>query len=188
MKKQPQITEKTKKNLMTSFWDLYKNKDLSKITISNICDKAKYERTTFYRYFNDISDILTQLEDEIINNLKKDINNKGTPNNHQGIFYEGFKEFTDKYGEYIVYFYLKGNVNFHNKFKDLVKTDVYDYLEFNVDDEIKKDFIFEFLFSSLLNQYSYWYKHKNVMPLQSFVELSNTILSNGVKSILEYKK
>jgi hypothetical protein len=72
--------------------------------------------------------------------------------------------------------------------KDLVKTDVYDYLEFNVDDEIKKDFIFEFLFSSLLNQYSYWYKHKNVMSLQSFVELSNTILSNGVKSILEYKK
>ena len=57
-----------------------------------------------------------------------------------------------------------------------------------MDDEIKKDFIFEFLFSSLLNQYSYWYKHKNLMPLQSFVELSNTILSNGVKSILEYKK
>ncbi|MBR1385700.1 MAG: TetR/AcrR family transcriptional regulator [Bacilli bacterium] len=188
MKKQPQITEKTKNNLMTSFWNLYKNKDISKIKISNICDKAKYERTTFYRYFNDISDILTQLEDEVINNLKKDINNKGTPNNHQGILCDGFKDFTNKYGEYIVYFYLKGNVNFYNKFKDLVKTDVYDYLKFSVNDEIKKDFIFEFLFSSLLNQYSYWYRHKNVMALESFVELSNTILSNGVKSILEYKK
>ena len=32
----------------------------------------------------------------------------------------------------------------YKKFNNLVKSDVYDYLEFNVNDEIKKEFIFYF--------------------------------------------
>lgn len=51
MKKQPQVTELTRKKLINSFWNLYKEKDITKIGIKNICDCAKYDRTTFYRYY-----------------------------------------------------------------------------------------------------------------------------------------
>ena len=47
MKKQPQITEKTKKNLMTSFWDLYKNKDLSKIPLVTFAIKLNMKELLF---------------------------------------------------------------------------------------------------------------------------------------------
>ena len=33
MKKQPQVTELTRKKLINSFWNLYKEKDISKIRI-----------------------------------------------------------------------------------------------------------------------------------------------------------
>ena len=71
----------------------------------NICDCAKYDRTTFYRYYNDITDILNKLEDEIIisiaNSISKNINDK----NSNKINYDGFNIFNNKYGEYITFFY-----------------------------------------------------------------------------------
>ena len=185
MNKQPHITEKTKKNLINSFWKLYKKEDLTKITVSRICENAKYERTTFYRYFIDISDVLTQIEDEVINNIRKDIANKQKKSSN--ILFDGFKKFTDDYGEYIIVFYEKGNITFYNKMKELIKNDVYEYLNLNIVDETKKEFLYEFMFSSLINSYAYWYRHKNNMSLEAFVKFANEIILNGTNSIKHNK-
>ena len=185
--KQSRVTERTRKNLIKSYWELYKNNNGSKITVGEICQSIDYERTTFYRYFKDITEIHNKLELEIINGIKEDIKNKND-NNMPGIFFEGFKKFTDKYGEYIAIFHEKGDRSFYNKFKELVKNDVYDYLNFNVKEEYKKEFLFEFMFSSLINSYSYWYRHKKNMDLESFVNFANNTLLNGTKSIFNDNK
>ena len=108
MEKQNNITLKTRKKLINAFWNLYKVKNLNKITISEICDVADYDRTTFYRYFLDISDMLNQIEDEIINNIKNGIINNSIK--LPAFSFDGFKRFNEKYGEYIVTFFEKGNV------------------------------------------------------------------------------
>ncbi len=185
MKKQPQVTEQTRRNLMNGFWKLYKDEAITKITISKICDAANYERTTFYRYFNDIHDILSQLENEIIQNIKEDIKNSNRQSKQRQIFFEGFKKFTDKYGEYITIFYENGNKSFYNRFKELVKEDVYNYLNFNISDEKQKEFVFEFMFSSLISSYDYWYNNQDMMSLEDFVKFANSILMNGTKTILK---
>ena len=185
MRKQPQVTEQTRRNLMNGFWKLYKDEAITKITISKICDAANYERTTFYRYFSDIHDILSQLENEIIQNIKEDTRN-GSKHPKQGqIFIEGFKRFTEKYGEYITIFYENGNKSFYDRFKELVKEDVYDYLKFKISDEKQKEYIFEFMFSSLISSYDYWYNNQDMMSLEDFVKFSNGILMNGTKTILK---
>ena len=186
MNKQPQVTEKTRKKLIASFWKMYKTNDISKITIGNICKRADYERTSFYRYFDDINDILEQTEKEIVESIRSDIQ-KNYKDEDTGIFYEGFKKFNSKYGEYIVVFHEKGNRNFYNKFKALVKEDVFKYLKFNVKDEKEKDFLFEFMFSSLISSYAYWYRHQKSMTLESFVKYANNLLLNGTKDIIIYK-
>jgi AcrR family transcriptional regulator len=184
MTKHIRITEQTRLNLMNGFWKLYKSKDVNKITVSEICDIAGYERTTFYRYFIGIPELLNQLEDEIIADIKASIKKNGK--SKKGIFFDSFKRFTNKYGEYIVTFHEKGNTSFRLKFKELIMEDVYEYLSFNVEDN-KKEFLFEFMFSSLINSYSYWYNHKKDMSLEAFVEFANNILSNGTKSIIRPK-
>jgi hypothetical protein len=174
---------------MNGFWTLYKKEDISKITINEICSMANYERTTFYRYFLDISDILKQLENDVINNIKSSINtkSKNKSKNTSGIMSEGFKSFSNTYGEYVVVFYEKGNISFYTKFKELIKKDVFDYFNFKINDENKKECIFELLFSSLINSYSYWYRHQSMMDLDSFVKFSNNILLNGTNSIISVK-
>ena len=185
MKKQPHITEQTRKKLLNGFWKLYKKKDINQITVKDMCDIASYERTTFYRYFTDITDILNQLEDNVINSIKADISIKFKSKKPTTIFLEGFTNFTSIYGEYIVIFSEKGNINFYKKFKELIKTDVYDYLSININNEKKKDFIFEFIFSSLLNSFVYWYRHQKTMSIESFILFANNILSIENSSIFK---
>ena len=135
MKKQPQITELTQKKLIDSFWKLYQKEDVMKITVCDICKKAGYDRTTFYRYFNCISDILDYIEDTLINSIKDDIKNRyRTHDNNNKIIFKGFKSFNDKYGGKIVLFHEKGNRRFYHKFKELIKTDVYAYFKIDIND------------------------------------------------------
>lgn len=56
----------TRQNLKEAFWHLYKEKKIEKITISEICSVAGYNRSTFYAYFHDIYDILDAIESELI--------------------------------------------------------------------------------------------------------------------------
>ncbi len=182
MKKYPKTVELTRKNFFDAFWKLYTMDNSNKITISNICKAADYDRTTFYRYFNDLDDILCQFEDDLINNLKSDIRNKGRE--FSQISADRFKYFTEKYGKYIIVFYEKGNRRFYEKFKELVINEVYDLLKFKVKGESNKNFLYEFLFSLIIISYAYWYKHPEVMSFEDFVRLLDNVLLNASKTII----
>ncbi|NMA50518.1 MAG: TetR family transcriptional regulator [Mollicutes bacterium] len=56
-----------------SFLDLLVDNDFNSITITKICEKADVNRTTFYKYFIDIYDLLEKVQLDFINELK------GTP-------------------------------------------------------------------------------------------------------------
>ena len=58
----------TRKLLSTTLKSIMKEKDLSKISISEVAEAAKVNRKTFYYHFNDIYDLLAwTLETEAIN-------------------------------------------------------------------------------------------------------------------------
>jgi len=66
MKKQPEITERTKAILTDAFWQLYCQKDIHNISVKEITDKGGFNRSTFYQYFTDVYDVLNQIEDSLI--------------------------------------------------------------------------------------------------------------------------
>ena len=186
MKKKSSITEQTRKRLISSFWNLYKNEDVNTITINKICSYANYERSTFYRYFNNISEILKMAEDIVINKIKE-LLKKNKSKNNVFISYDKFKNFSKKFGEYITIFYEKENTSFKSKFKELIKNDALNYFNFCVNDEIKRELLFELIFSSVINAYVYWFRHKEVISLEYFVNFTNNTILNGVNSIIELK-
>lgn len=181
MRKQPQVTEKTRRKLIESFWKLYKHNDINKITIKDICDNANYERTTFYRYFKDINDILNEIEIEIIEDIKDNIKK------NKSEAFSNFEKFNKNYGEYIATFKEKQNKNFFVKFKELVKNDVYNYFDYNISDENKKELIFEFIFSLLINSYTFWYRNKKLMDVESFKKFANNVIKNDINFIVNLK-
>ena len=74
MKKQPHITEQTKNNLRIAFWSLYAQKPIEKISIKEITELAGYNRGTFYLYYNDVYDLLHQIEEEILGKITDVLN------------------------------------------------------------------------------------------------------------------
>ena len=52
------IKHQTKDDIAKSFAELVRNKDLSKISVKNICESVGIARQSFYYHFEDISDLI----------------------------------------------------------------------------------------------------------------------------------
>ncbi len=50
---------------------LSEKKDISKITVSEIVERAEINRGTFYNHYKDIEDVLNQIEDEVMTTFVK---------------------------------------------------------------------------------------------------------------------
>jgi len=59
----------TKMVLKESLIKLLKEKDISQITVKQICEDADINRATFYSHYTDAYDLLRNIEDELFNNI-----------------------------------------------------------------------------------------------------------------------
>lgn len=60
----------TKKVIADTLLELLDEKEISKITISELCIKANINRATFYRYYVDVYDLLATIEKEFVEEIK----------------------------------------------------------------------------------------------------------------------
>lgn len=63
----------TKMVLKESFIKLLEEKDISQISIKEICLDADINRATFYSHYNDQYDLFRKIEDELLDNIKAQI-------------------------------------------------------------------------------------------------------------------
>ena len=66
MNKQPEITDATREALTDSFCSLALRKPIGDMTVREIAEESGHNRTTFYRYFTSVYDLLDHLEDSMI--------------------------------------------------------------------------------------------------------------------------
>ncbi|MFZ7121614.1 MAG: TetR/AcrR family transcriptional regulator [Eubacteriaceae bacterium] len=59
----------TKMVLKESFIELLERKEISRITIKEICENADINRATFYAHYSDQYDLLRKIEIEMLNNI-----------------------------------------------------------------------------------------------------------------------
>lgn len=60
----------TKALLKEALVSLLKEHHISKVTVKALCNKADVNRSTFYSHYTDQYDLLRQVQDEVIGNLK----------------------------------------------------------------------------------------------------------------------
>ncbi|WP_296879951.1 TetR-like C-terminal domain-containing protein [Thomasclavelia sp.] len=59
----------TKMIIRVNFISLLKQKPINKITVKELCEMAEINRTTFYKYYLDIYDLMDKIEEEILEEL-----------------------------------------------------------------------------------------------------------------------
>ena len=65
-RKNPEVTQETIRRIKEAFWQLYKDKPLEKISVREITAKAGYNHATFYLYFQNVRDVLNQIEADLL--------------------------------------------------------------------------------------------------------------------------
>lgn len=66
-------TQYTKKIIREEFLELLQQKDITKITVTDIAEAADINRGTFYKYYKNPYDLLQHIEKEFINEILENI-------------------------------------------------------------------------------------------------------------------
>ncbi|MCM1507967.1 MAG: TetR/AcrR family transcriptional regulator [Ruminococcus flavefaciens] len=83
MKKQNQRVRITKMIFQESLIKLMMKKSLSEITVTELCDSAELNRSTFYKYYGNVYDIIDEIKADIYEKIGKyisEINSSGETN------------------------------------------------------------------------------------------------------------
>lgn len=173
MRKQPEVTEQTKANLRTAFWNLYKEKPIEKITIKEITDAAGYNRGTFYLYYKDVYDLFTRIEEELLEAIRRLIHD--TLPQKEGLDFAGHMglivELTQRYSAYMsVLLSDRGDPSFGTRLKEMIWPLLNRYLISTKDlTEKEQSLLSEFYLSGLLAAITKWLNDPEDMTIDQFI-------------------
>lgn len=174
----------TKEAIKAQFMKEYMGKEFSQITVKGLCASTPVARTTFYSYFDNTSDVLESVEDDLVKGLAE-VSIRVCGGCFEEVNFHAFLEELEKYIKenwtYIYAFLVtQPNLKFMRKWKDAIKVD------FNTRYPVKKgtaeyEAVAEIAASSILSAYTYWMEHPDEIGLVEFepliIKLMNALVS-----------
>ena len=188
--KHQEMRENTSRAIMDSFWSLYRELPIEKITVKAICEKAACNRSTFYEYYADSYSVLEAIEEELLDYVRRKLTEelpaslaKSFPKIRLDA--ETLAPLSDMYNKRGEYFSIltgeKGDPYFQYKYKQTVKK----LLTQMLDDPAKKfdlsaSIVAEFTASALIGAFNCWYPQREDYPAEKYALLLVSLLTNGV--------
>ena len=156
MGKQAEKRAQTKAELVEAFWQLYKEKPLSKITVNDVAQKAGYYRSTVYYHFSDVYAILEYIEQNLLTEWECVVA-QNISSNYEALLkgdiqsiLPGVLPFVEKNGEYIAILCGEnGDPKLQRRIKDAIRVKIFALL--GIDDKhIEANLLFEGVSACLL--------------------------------------
>lgn len=152
----------TKKVIKDTFLSLLEKKDISSISVKELCDIADVNRGTFYRYYEDIYDLLKKIEEEFIEEIRES-NSMVHMSNHS--IYTFTKEILDIFENnkklVRVLFNADSNIYFLDDVLEVAYEKCIGNWESNIDsdnyNELENSVVF--IFNGALGVINYWVKN-----------------------------
>ncbi len=169
-------SQSTKSAISKAFIELYCQKDISAISLNEICKKAHVSRTTFYRYYDDKYAVLEEIEDNLIDSLAKinqPVYNIKFPVDAWSVFAPVFYQSSvliKANAKLIVSMLKNKNIQFLSKWKKNMRTYFENYLFINNYDGSNPLIITALLASTVIGTTSFWLLER---PDISLEEISN---------------
>lgn len=170
----------TEENIKRAFWGIFKVKGLKNTTVKDVIKKAGYNRSTFYDYFIDLEDVLSNIEEQVIPTI-----NSLPPGNflnmNLGIKIDEYIELFKKNKEYyVVLLGENGDTRFASKIKNSVKKSLLSHPHLKNNNSVNIDYILEYLVSGLIGILIYWLSNPN--------ELNENDIITLIKELMPIKK
>jgi Transcriptional regulator len=180
MKKQPEITEKTRQSFIGVFCELYGQKPIEKITVREIANKSGYNRSTFYQYFTDVYDLLSFVENEIVGYIREKLKNTEQaeikPQDLLLLFEEKGAYLNALLGDH-------GNIRFIEKLKNEFFSDEKNYCL--PEDSSFTPYLLEFHLSTSISLLRLWQRRQKDLPPDQLIRLIEVLFTSGISSIAD---
>lgn len=72
----------TKRMLKNSLLELLQTETIQKVSVRALCERADLNRSTFYKYYTSVCDLLRDMERDLIVEIDKDLNLKAGPSSN----------------------------------------------------------------------------------------------------------
>lgn len=108
----------TKMRIKEAFFARLAEKPVSKITVKELCDMAEINRATFYKHYADPFDLLAQVEEEALDDLRKEIQMYGN-DSRQSVLLTILRNISDTSNPYAVLASPNGDPGFTARLSEL---------------------------------------------------------------------
>ena len=177
MKKQPEVTAQTRQALIDTYFEITARGD--KPTVGTITEVAGYNRCTFYRYFTDTEQLLSQVETEICDAFRAALTQHSALAGSPEII-ESLAAIYTEYGSYLsVLLGQHGDSRFAGKIKEIIYPIAYQMFAASNSPNINAELKIEFTLAGVLAAVTKWYEMKQPIPAAQLGMLIKDILQRG---------
>lgn len=179
MAKYVNASQKTRTKLRETFWVIYQEKPIEKISVREIIEMAHYNRSTFYEYYSDIYAVLDEIENELFDSLFGDTNQLIL--DYSLSLDELIYDIAQNYRKHQKYLQVllgqNGDPGFLNKIKKHLKSQLRPLIS-STDIFTSKnlDYFLEYLTNGLIGMLMYWQQEDRRLPIEDFLKMCKEII------------
>ena len=177
MKKQPEVTARTKRAIMDAFCELYSQKPVEKISVQEIANMAGYNRSSFYQHFRDIYDLLDHVEKDVLEMMHRRLQMGN----------ESVKEMISVFDE--KGFYLNALFGDYggNRFLERLKAAVpFESHKLSISNKDRKlPYLMEFHLSTVISLLRLWHRRQKDIPTEELLDMIFRLYTGGTAAIVE---
>lgn len=185
MKKKPERTEKTKAQIFEAFWSIYGTKAISRITVSDITGAAGIHRSTFYLHFTDIYDLLSQAEDELLeecNSIPDAISKKLDDDKTMMELLLGF--YSRHISKLNALLGSRGDPAFLGELKKRMIPRIFSLMSISEDDS-EMGILMDYMITAMLTLLTYAYTNMPEEPMEATIGRIHSVLTIGIIPLIE---
>ncbi|MDE7326245.1 MAG: TetR/AcrR family transcriptional regulator [Lachnospiraceae bacterium] len=178
--------QKTMDAIKKAFEEMICEMDYNKITVKELCERARINKKTFYRYYSVLDDLLAELQGVMIEEYLKRIKNFRIPEDLDKINREFFLYSAEKGAVYEKitcsgnYGYIRSRM-INNVMNSTWKSSAW----LKLLEPPKQNILLHFIQTSTVEMYSQWVADGKKIPLEEMIKISNQLLCTGVNGFIE---
>lgn len=180
---------KTQKAIKNALVELMSENDISQITVKELAQRADINRKTFYTHYTSIYDVSGEIENEMIQNLKRLIQESCIASRDFAT-YSVFKALNDLiYQDFNFYQNLLSHANAHGSLISKIKNALQEEFLESAKDQLAAlpeqfPYMIEFVSSGIISMYILWFDSDQKIPLEELAKTAGVLVSNGIDTLV----
>ena len=177
---------KTIEGIKTAFEELICEKDYEKITVKELCDKARINKKTFYHYYETLDALLAEMQIELSSGYIERIKDYDLPEDLDKVNREFFVYSAE---QSLAYEKITCSGTYHS-IRDEMVADVNDAgwnksKKYQKLSDYEKKLLMGFINNAVLTAYRQWVEDGKKMPMEEVIEMTNRIVLGGVNGFFK---